>query len=115
MSDLNKKGQDFLAENKDVDTVYLTTDGTPFVSQNYASLHGRSLAKGKQGVTIVKREEQQEDQLFTKADEVIALIEATEDLDLVNTYAAAEAASKKPRKTVTDTIAAKIEDLTKDA
>lgn len=115
MSDINKIAQEFLAKNENHKEVYCTTDGQVFTSKNYASLHGRSLKTGKQKVSTITREEPSGNDLVTKAEDVISLIEASEDLELVKTYQAAEAARKKPRKTVTDTILAKIEDLTKEA
>ena len=53
--------------------------------------------------------------LLTKAEDIIALLEATSDMEVVKAYATAENDRKKPRVSVLDTIAAKTEDLTKEA
>jgi hypothetical protein len=113
MSDLKKIGQDYLAKNKDVKEVYVTVDSQVFTSKNYASLHARSLKKGKQTYETVTAVKEQD--LLTNSKEIIALLEDTTDLQVVEKYAAAEKALPKPRKTVLETIDAKTEDLTKEA
>ena len=105
MKDLNSIAKTFFEKNKDVEKVYITTDGFVFINKNAADLHANTSDK-KLSVKKFENTTVSVDEPKKTAEERIAAIEEAETIEAVEALLKGEKA-----KTVKEAGAKKIAEL----